>query len=129
MRRAGARRLVLVGYSGGGGVAALVAARRKDVVRLVTVAGNPDHRAWTNMHHVPALEGSLNPADAWQSLIELPQWHFVGGRDQVVSLDVAESYVSRYPLDHRPVVITIPGFDHSCCWVEQWSSLFLKAGD
>lgn len=41
-----ADQLVLVGYSGGGAVAALVAARRSDVVRLITVAGNLDQRAW-----------------------------------------------------------------------------------
>ena len=47
-QRVGASRLVLVGYSGGGAVAALVAARRDDVVQLITVAGNLDHRAWTH---------------------------------------------------------------------------------
>jgi pimeloyl-ACP methyl ester carboxylesterase len=45
MQRVGADKLVLVGYSGGGAVAALVAARRIDVVELVTVAGNLDHHA------------------------------------------------------------------------------------
>lgn len=128
MRRAGARKLVLVGYSGGGAVATLVAARRKDVVRLVTVAGNLDHRVWTSMHHVSALEGSLNPADAWQSLIELPQRHFVGERDRVVSRDVAESYVSRFPADHSPSLVTIPDFDHVCCWVERWPSIWSEGG-
>jgi hypothetical protein len=43
--RAGASKLVLIGYSGGGAVAALVAARRHDVVQLITVAGNLDHLA------------------------------------------------------------------------------------
>jgi hypothetical protein len=45
-------------------VASLVAARRHDVVRLVTVAGNLDHLAWTTLHGVSPLTGSLNPADA-----------------------------------------------------------------
>jgi hypothetical protein len=52
-QRYGAQEIVLVGYSGGGAVAALVAARRTDVVRLVTVAGNLDHLAWTHLHSVP----------------------------------------------------------------------------
>lgn len=128
-RRAGAGRLVLVGYSGGGAIAALVAARRNDVVRLVTVAGNLDHRAWTSMHHVPPLENSLNPADEWRSLIAVPQRHYVGERDEVVSRSVADSYVSRFPLDGRPAVIAVPGFDHTCCWVEQWGSIWPTAGD
>lgn len=128
MQRFGAARLVLVGYSGGGAVAALVAARRRDVVRLVTVAGNLDHRAWTDMHHVPALKGSLNPADIWEALVAIPQRHFVGGRDEVVSRDVAASYVSRFPADRRPALLTLPDFNHVCCWVERWPAIWSEGG-
>ncbi len=125
-QRSGATKLVLVGYSGGGAVAALVASRRKDVIRLVTVAGNLDHRRWTDVHHVPALKGSLNPADAWQALVTLPQLHLVGGRDEVVSHYVADSYISRFPADRRPPVLILPDFDHVCCWVDRWPSIWGK---
>lgn len=128
-QRAGANKLVLVGYSGGGAVAALVAARRNDVVRLVTVAGNLDHRAWTNMHHVPALDASMNPANSWELLADIPQLHFVGERDDVVSLDVMDSYTSRFPPSQRPRVITMPEFNHVCCWIEQWASIWAKNHD
>jgi dienelactone hydrolase len=128
-QRVGADKLVLVGYSGGGAVAALVAARRKDVVRLVTVAGNLDHRAWTGMHHVPPLEESLNSANEWRALVNIPQRHFVGARDEVVSRDVADSYASRFPADRRPEIVVIPDFDHVCCWVEKWSTVWLTGHD
>lgn len=123
-QRAGAGRLVLVGYSGGGAVAALVAARRTDVVKLVTVAGNLDHRMWTTLHQVPALEDSLNPADEWQALINVPQRHFVGGHDEVVSRAVVESYASRFPPNRRPEVVMVSDFDHMCCWAERWPLLY-----
>jgi len=123
-QRLGATKLVLVGYSGGAAVAALVAARRNDVVRLVTVAGNLDHRAWTTMHHVPTLDESLNAADEWQALTTIPQRHFVGERDDVVGHVVADSYTARFPPRQRPKVVTIPKFDHVCCWVEQWDSIW-----
>ena len=55
--------VALFGYSGGGAIAALLAARRDDAVSLVTVAGNLDHVAWTSHHEVAPLSGSLNPAD------------------------------------------------------------------
>jgi len=123
-QRSGASKLVLVGYSGGGAVAALVAARRSDVVQLITVAGNLDHRAWTQYHQVPPLTGSLNPADEWQALQSVPQRHFAGGRDEIVSRAVVDAYAARFPASRRPKVITVPGFDHVCCWVEQWGELW-----
>ena len=122
-QRVGATRLVLVGYSGGAAVAALVAARRSDVVRLVTVAGNLDHRTWTAMHGVHALEESLNPADEWRALRTLPQRHFVGGRDEIVPRRVTDAYVARFPSNQQPEVVTIPDFDHVCCWIEKWASI------
>lgn len=121
---AGANKLVLVGYSGGGAVAALVAARRNDVIQLVTVAGNLDPLAWTEAHRVPPLTGSLNPADEWRALLNLPQRHFVGARDEIVSKAVVESYAARFPASQRPKVIIVPGFDHVCCWVEKWGELW-----
>ena len=124
-QRVGASRLVLIGYSGGGAVAALVAARRNDVVQLITLAGNLDHRVWTAQHRVSPLAGSLNPADAWQALVNLPQRHFVGGRDEIVSQTVVEAYAARFPVQQRPSVRVIADFDHVCCWVEQWPEILL----
>ncbi len=119
-----AREVVLVGYSGGGAIATLVAARRSDVTRLVTVAGNLDHQAWTKLHRLSPLTGSLNPADAWPLLADLPQLHFVGGQDSNVGRAVAASYQARFPDAKRPQLRVIEEFDHACCWVERWSELY-----
>lgn len=118
-----AERLVLVGYSGGGAVAALVAAKRSDVVRLVTIAGNLDHEAWTKLHHISPLNGSLNPADAWQGLQKIPQLHLVGGGDTNVPPPIANAFSDRFPHNLRPKVKVIKDFNHACCWVEQWPAL------
>lgn len=122
-----ASRLILVGYSGGGAVAALAAAQRKDVALLVTVAGNLDHQAWARMKKITPLTHSLNPAEAWQALVDLPQLHFAGSRDTTVPPDVLRSYVSRFPEDRQPAVRLIESFDHRCCWAEQWSGLYPAA--
>lgn len=125
---AGASRLVLVGYSGGGTMAALLAARRDDVSRLATAAANLDHAAWTRHHEVSPLTGSLNPVDAGSRLAAIPQVHFVGEDDDVVPPLVAESFVRRLGASESIRVKTIPGFDHKCCWVRDWPDLFSAPG-
>lgn len=116
-----ARQLVLVGYSGGGAVAALVAARRTDVTRLITVAGNLDHRAWTALHRITPLTGSLNPADVRGALQSLPQWHLAGAKDTVVPPSMALGFAQGFAASHRPQVQVVPGNTHACCWAEQWA--------
>lgn len=119
-----AKKIVLVGYSGGGAIAALVATLRNDVIKLITVAGNLDHASWTQQKKLSPLYGSLNPADSWRSLINIPQLHFIGGRDSMIGRDVTESYIGRFPAKKRPSINVIEEFDHACCWVERWSKLF-----
>lgn len=121
--KTGARYLHLVGFSGGGAMAALLAARRDDVVGLATVAGNLDPVAWARLLHVSPLEGSLNPADDALRLASIPQMHLVGGSDRVVPLGVAESYRSAFADVSNISIKVIDGFDHHCCWAEEWPQL------
>lgn len=122
-QRAGAERVVLVGYSGGGAVAALVAAQRDDVARLVTIAGNLDHAAWTTLHRVTPLQGSLNPVDAWSRLQHIPQLHFIGANDRIMPASIAFSYREHFPAQAPVQLRVIADFDHHCCWVEHWPAL------
>ena len=126
-RRFSASRLILIGYSGGGAVAALAAAERQDVSRLITVAGNLDHRFWTGAQHLSPLSGSLNPADVWRQLQNLPQTHLVGAEDDIVGEAVAHSYAAHFqpPLDSS--IVLVPKFNHVCCWEAHWPQLKLQA--
>jgi dienelactone hydrolase len=122
----GARKIVLVGYSGGAAVAALLASRRTDVTRLVTVAGNLDHLAWSRHHRISALEGSLNPADVAGQLARLPQTHFVGGLDAVVPLALAQSWPVEFLANDGSNLHVVPEFDHVCCWTERWLAIYQR---
>lgn len=127
-RRYGATELVLVGYSGGGAVAALLAARRDDVAALVTVAGTLDTAHWTQVQRLSPLLGSLNPRDAAALLARVPQWHFVGLRDDVVPRSVLNHFLDRVsdsasPGARPPTVEAMPDFDHHCCWAAAWPQL------
>jgi len=126
--RVGAERLILIGYSGGGALSLLLAARRSDVVGIVTVAGNLDPAAWTAHHGVTPLQGSLNPADFRPALAQLPQLHLVGSADRVVPPSLTEAFVAAYPSGHRATVKVMAGYDHACCWVQHWDRLLGTSG-
>lgn len=126
-QRSGASKLVLVGYSGGAAVAALLASRRDDVIRLVTVAGNLDHRAWSRYHHVSNLDGSLNPADEARRVASLAQTHFLGGRDRVIPPVLAKKWPPGFIGNDGDNLFVIPEFNHDCCWPERWANLIAAA--
>ncbi|PHS26229.1 MAG: alpha/beta hydrolase [Methylophaga sp.] len=119
-----ATRLTLVGYSGGGAVATILAAQRDDVVKLITMAGNLDHKAWTNFHHISPLTGSLNPADYLKQLTTVEQVHFVGEDDTVIPPFLAYGFVAKLPASSHAKVILVLDQDHDCCWESIWPNLY-----
>ncbi len=122
-----ANRIVLIGYSGGGAIAALVAAQRTDVSQVITVAGNLDIRAWTRLHGISGLAGSLNPADYWKPLAGVRQTHYIGERDAVMPPEIYDSYRKAFPASANITMEILAGFDHKCCWVQAWPQLLAKA--
>lgn len=116
-----ATQIQLVGYSGGAAVAVLLAARRTDVIGLITVAGNLDHQAWSRQHRLSPLSDSLNPLEARHRLQAVEQLHLAGGRDENTFPALSEHFVVGLPAARRKV---LAGFDHQCCWVRDWPSLW-----
>lgn len=83
----------LVGFSGGGGIAVLIAARNKQVKDIVTLAANLDHLSFNQHHNARPMLGSLNPIDYAPALSSIPQLHISGGQDKVVPPFIADKYV------------------------------------
>jgi hypothetical protein len=109
-------RVVLIGYSGGGVLALLVADRLDQVDAVVSVAANLDLAAWTNRHGYTPLASSIDPARL-ELRPTLRQLHLIGAADENVPPDVLRSLIERAaPGEFR----IVPGFDHGCCWVETW---------
>lgn len=119
----GARTLKLIGFSGGGTIAALLAARRDDIDEIVTLGANLDHAYWTAMDRLSPLTGSLNPADFTQQLQKIPQRHFIGADDVVVHPRVVQSYINKMNDRSKTKLFVLKGFDHDCCWVKNWPQM------
>jgi hypothetical protein len=109
--------LTLIGYSGGGVLAMLIAERLEGVAGVITVAANLDIDAWADHHRYSRLTGSLNPARQGPLDPRIRQIHLTGDRDRQVPPWTIERFRAVNP---DATFKSIPGFDHRCCWLEQW---------
>ena len=117
-------RLNLVGHSGGGTLATLLAAKRSDVRCLVTLAAPLDIAAWTQSVSVGPLRLSNNPADPNIQLKNTRQTHFFGENDAIVKKESIGNYRN---FSDKTDFIVISGFDHTKAWAEQWPMLQKKS--
>jgi dienelactone hydrolase len=113
----------IVGYGGGGTIAALLAVERSDILTLRTVAGNLDPKtsAWTR--NITEPTGSLNPINYASKLVNMPQRHFIGKLDQVIAPAVYNSYAQALGNSPCLSVTMVDQADHQLGWVEQWNKL------
>lgn len=121
-RKSGASRVALVGYSGGGAVAALAAMRRVDVIWLKTVASPLDTSAFTAHHKATPLAASLNPATMAARLATLPQTHYAGARDEIVPPAVNRSFLARMGETRCIRLEELPGVSHDEGWEKAWAT-------
>jgi len=126
-QQTGAQQIKLIGFSGGGALAVLVAARRHDVQSIITVAANLDTDYWMRRDGLASLNASLNPADVAAALAQIPQTHFTGAHDAVVGTDVVQSYMNHLPANNAVRLIEIPDYTHACCWAQNWAGLLASS--
>jgi pimeloyl-ACP methyl ester carboxylesterase len=112
----------LIGYSGGGAVAVLIAARRHDVATLRTVAGNLDSEYVNRIHDVSPMPASLDPIDDARRVGSIAQIHFSGASDKVVPTRVARRFVERTGSVCARVYV-VPGMTHDGDWARGWPRL------
>ncbi|MEN8259796.1 MAG: alpha/beta hydrolase, partial [Pseudomonadota bacterium] len=93
----GSRELVLIGHSGGGALAVLLAGRLSGVRAVVTLAGNLDTDAWIRHHGYSHLAGSLNPAASPTLARRIEQLHYQGGRDREIPPVLIGRFAARQP--------------------------------
>ncbi len=110
---AGENPVVLVGFSGGAQVAGLLASAKVglNIKKVITIAGNLDHLAWTQYHNLPPLNESMNLESYRQRFTTIPQIHYVGSEDKVIPPALVKDFVQDDNL-----VITVPNATHNKGW-------------
>lgn len=111
---------VLLGHSGGGSLAMLLAERQPKVTVVVTVAANLNTEGWAAMHKQQPLSGSLNPATRPPLRQSIQQMHYAGGEDDNVPPQLVRDAIAQQPGAKFKVY---PKQDHSCCWREVWTEI------
>lgn len=112
--------VVLIGHSGGGALAMLIAERLSNVDAVVTVAGNLDTDKWVDHHNYTALHGSDNPASRPALPATVRQLHLLASEDQVIPPALVDEWIARQPTAQRWF---FEGFNHSCCWQDSWNNV------
>ena len=109
----------LLGFSGGGTLAALVGMARhqqhQDVRCVITLASPLDLRAWAQLQRMSSLSLSLDPADQAMQLEQIPSVHWFGSADRKVPLASAGRLLEEPALADR--FKTLAGVGHGAEWV------------
>lgn len=113
-------RVVLIGYSGGGVLAALLASHLKNTSAVITIAANLDIEAWSRHHGYSPPSASLNPVTDAHIPANIQQIHLAGLQDNNVPAEIIESF-SR--TQNNAFYLPLPEYDHSCCWLDIWPDI------
>lgn len=105
--------VVLVGFSGGAQVAGLVAVTHPEirVQKIITIAGNLDHPAWTEYHQVTPLSASMDLNNYADKFAAFSQIHYVGGKD-----DVMPPFLNRNFVADKQNVTEVKDASHTSGW-------------
>ncbi len=114
--------LVLLGYSGGGTLAMLLAERQPRTETVITVAANLDPVRWAALHKQQPLWGSLNPAMRPPLPRHVRQMHFAGAEDDNVPPTLVRDAIAQQGAEFK----IVPNQDHSCCWQKVWADILAE---
>jgi pimeloyl-ACP methyl ester carboxylesterase len=119
IEESGAKRVTLIGYSGGAALALMIADDIPEVDRIVTVAGNLDVAGWVRLHGYSPLAGSLDPLTDARRRTDVIQVHYAGALDENIPPVMIAAAAAK--LGGRVSIVN--NFTHECCWVSIWPTV------
>ena len=103
----------LIGYDGGATIALNLAGQMNGVSRVITIAGILDTNTYTQQNDLPEMLDAQNPTDRLAILAQIPQIHYVGGKDDITPRRSAERFVAKMKQPVSAVVKSVPGVGHT----------------
>ena len=61
--------------------------------KIITIAGNLDHKTWTEQFHLMSLNESLSLTDYKQEFSKIPQTHYVGTKDSIILPEITKDFI------------------------------------
>ena len=110
---AGDKPVILIGFSGGAQVAGLVATAKTgvNVKKVITIAGNLDHLAWTQYHNLPPLNESMNLESYRNEFAKIPLIHYVGNDDKIMQPVLVQKFIG-----NNDLIVEVKGATHNTGW-------------
>lgn len=114
------KNIVLIGFSGGGTLAVLMATNIHNISTLVTIAANLDVNGWSHHHNYKPLKGFLNPLELTPFPSSIKQIHFAGLQDKNVPAKIIKNFSDKQT---NAIFYPVAKFNHHCCWATSWNKL------
>lgn len=113
--------VILIGFSGGAQVAGLIATAKPglNVKKIITIAGNLDHLAWTQYHKLPPLSESMNLESYRNQFAKIPQIHYVGTKDKVIPPVLVNQFVG-----NNDLIIKVKNASHNEGWEQIYNNIW-----
>jgi hypothetical protein len=109
---------VLIGHSGGGTLAYLMAHQLSKVNKVIAISSNLNVNAWVEYHQYAPLDQSLDPATL-RSTKSLELVYLAGGKDKNVPLELNQTFLNKV----NAKIIFRDEYGHDCCWKKEWPKI------
>jgi hypothetical protein len=108
----------LIAYSSGAFIALQM--KQKNINTIRTIAGNLDLESFVNFHKISPLE---HEKIDYERLSKIPQIHFVGLSDKIISPIISRSYQEKLQIKNCLKIVEVENATHSKNWQKNWKKL------